>query len=536
MRDNMLYYGDNLDVLRHMPDDSVDLIYLDPPFNSNRAYNVLFQTPAGIDSSAQIQAFDDTWHWSQQAAEQLAHLRAGGAPAAVADAIAAMRAFVGTGDMLAYLVMMTPRLVELRRTLKKTGSIYLHCDPTASHYLKILMDAVFGPLNYRSEIIWKRSGAHNSAKRYGPVHDTILFYSKTDHYTWNSQFERDEAYIQQRYTYIEPDGRRFYPITLHALGTRNGESGRSWRGIDITAKGGHWKYGVTKLDDLDAEGLIYWPDKIGGMPRLKVYSDKAKGSALQDVWSEIAPLNSQAQERLGYPTQKPLALLERIIKASSNDGDIVLDPFCGCGTTIDAAEHLKRRWVGIDITYLAVDLISKRLRHSYGAAIAESYRTSGIPTDLEGAHALFNENPFDFERWAVSIIDAQPNEKQIGDRGIDGRVRFHVGKEQIGQIIVSVKGGQRLNPEMVRELVGTVTRERAEMGILMTLEKTTRGMVQEVAQSSTYTSPLTGQTYPKIQLVTVGELLDGKRPKMPPAILPYFKATQRAGEQLSILH
>jgi len=248
---------------------------------------------------------------------------------------------------------------------------------------------------------------------------------------------------------------------------------------------------------------------------------------IDNVW-RIPCLQPAAAERLGYPTQKPLALLERIIAASSNEGDLVLDPFCGCGTTIDVAQHFKRRWIGIDITYLAVDLIRKRLSHGYGAEIVNSYRVKGIPTDLEGAHALFENNPFDFERWAVSLIDAQPNEKQVADMGIDGRVRFHAGLEKIGQVIVSVKGGRSINPSMVRDLAGTVKREGAEMGILLTLEKSTRGMATEVAQSSSYSSPLTGQTYPKLQLLTVGDLLSGKRPKMPPAILPYFKAVQRA--------
>ncbi len=531
--ENLLYYGDNLDVLREMREESVDLVYLDPPFNSNRSYNVLFHSKSGAESAAQIQAFDDTWHWSEQTEAQFDQLVAGGLPPLVADAMTALRRLLGTGDTMAYLVMMAPRLAELRRVLRRTGSIYLHCDPTASHYLKLVMDAVFGTQNFLSEIIWKRQSAHSSAKRYGPVHDVILLYSKSSAYVWNPQFEpHSKEYLASHYGQRDEHGRAFTLSDLTASGVRHGSSGMPWRGFEPASKGNHWKFKIETLDTLDTGGRIYWPKKEGGWPRYRRYLEDVKGVPLQDVWTDIFPVNAKAAERLGYPTQKPIALLERLIRASSNEGDIVLDPFCGCGTTIDAAQHVKRNWIGIDVTYLAVDLIRKRLRHSYGEAIESTYRVEGIPTDLEGAYALFHHNKFDFERWAVSIIDAQPNEKQSGDRGIDGRVRFHAGKERIGEIIISVKGGQTLNPGMVRDLVGTVSRERAEMGILLTLEKSTRGMTQEMSRGSTYTSPLTGQTYPKIQLLTVAELLDGRRPRMPPAILPYFKAAQRVGEQL----
>ncbi|MGI8752066.1 MAG: DNA methyltransferase [Acidimicrobiales bacterium] len=239
-------------------------------------------------------------------------------------------------------------------------------------------------------------------------------------------------------------------------------------------------------------------------------------------------------ERLGYPTQKPLALLERIIAASSNEGDVVLDPFCGCGTTIDAAQKLGRRWVGIDITYLAVDLIRKRLRHTYGPDIEGTYRVRGIPTDVEGALELFRDNPFDFERWAVSLVNAQPNQKQVGDRGVDGRVRFHAGKNLLGTLLVSVKGGRQLNPAMVRDLAGTVGQERADMGLLIVLDEPTRGMRDVTGRSGTYVNPFNGNEYPKLQIVTVPQLLAGTKPKMPEAILPYVQAKARGGgDQLS---
>jgi DNA modification methylase len=531
---NFLYYGDNLDVLRkNVAAESVDLIYLDPPFNSARSYNVLFRSAAGAESAAQIQAFDDTWRWSQQTDSTFDRLIGGGeAPAHVADALTAMRHLLGTSDMMAYLVMMTPRLVALHEVLKPTGTIYLHCDPTASHYLKLLMDAVFLPENFRSEIVWKRTSAHSSANRYGPVHDVILFYSKSDDYVWNPTYQPyDQTYLDAFYTHMDEDGRRWRRSDLTGAGVRHGETGKPWRGIDVTAKGRHWFVPPPELDKLDAAGKIHWPLKKGGVPMLKRYADEQPGVPLQDVWTDLPPLHNLAAERLGYPTQKPESLLERIIRSSSEEGQIVLDPFCGCGTTVAVAQRLGRRWIGIDITYLAIDLIQKRLLHSYGSGVEKTYTTQGIPTDLEGARALFRENHFEFERWAVSQINGQPKDRPGGDEGIDGRVRFHADQKRIGQVLVSVKGGEQLNPGMVRDLAGTVGRERAEMGILISLEKPTQGMTGEAAKSGSYSSPLTGQSYPKVQVFTVADHFEGRTPRMPPAILPYFKAKEWGGEQ-----
>lgn len=504
MTENVLYYGDNLDVLRrHVKDESVDLVYLDPPFNSNASYNVLFAAKDGHQSAAQIQAFEDTWSWDESAARQFAEtVEQGGA---VADVLLAFERFIPSSDMLAYLAMMAPRMIELRRVLKPTGSLYLHCDPTASHYLKLLLDAVFDPRHFQNEIIWKRSGAHNAAHRYGPLHDTILFYSKSENFTWNQQFERDDAYIAERYTYSEPGGRLFYPITLHALGTRQGESGKPWRGIDITAKGGHWKYQVAKLDELDAEGRIYWPPKRGGMPRLKVYAEDAKGSALQDVWTTIPPLNAQAAERLGYPTQKPEALLERIVSASSNAGDLVLDPFCGCGTTVAAAQKLHRRWIGIDVTHLAIGLIKTRLRDAFGDMAR--YEVIGEPTTAEDAAALAESDKYQFQWWALGLVGARPvTQKKGADKGVDGRLYFHDGSEKTRQIVLSVKGGN-LKATDLRDLRGVIDREKADIGALISFEKPTKLMRQEAASAGFYTSPW--GKHARLQLFTVEELLTG---------------------------
>lgn len=526
---NVLYYGDNLDVLReHIKDESVDLIYLDPPFNSNATYNVLFKSHAGDESRAQIEAFDDTWHWGQQAEDEYKELTQGRAPIEIARFIEAMRAVLGTSDMLAYLVMMAPRLVEMKRVLKPIGSIYLHCDPTASHYLKLLLDAAFGPSHFRSEIIWKRTSSHSSANRWAPIHDTILYASKGANPVWNSpRVDYDQAYLDKYYKFDDGDGRLYWRADICAAGTRNGSSGQPWRGFDPRTKGMHWKFTVENLEELDRDGRVYWPRGGSGWPQYKRYRDELSGKVVSDIWDDIDKINPVAQERLGYQTQKPLALLERIIKASSKPGDIILDPFCGCGTAVDAAQQLNRQWIGIDITYIAVDLIIKRLEHRYGADIRKTFTTNGIPTDIEGAEALFARNPFDFERWAVSVINGQPNEKQVGDKGVDGRIRFHRGGDVAGMAAVSVKGGKALNPSMVQALVGAMQQERADMGVLITMGTPTRGMVKAANLGGTYEHPPTGNHYPRIQIITVPELFQDKRPGMPTVILPYIKARPR---------
>ena len=342
-----LYFGDNLGVLREdIDDESIDLIYLDPPFNSQATYNVLFKEPTGQAAESQIEAFEDTWHWNETAAVTFDEVMRSGHTSAF-EMLNAMRRFLGENDMMAYLTMMAVRLIELHRVLKSTGGFYLHCDPTAGHYIKILLDAVFGATRFRNEIVWKRTSAHSSAKRYGPVHDLIYFYSKTDRSLWNRCYQDyDEQYLETFFDQSDPDGRRWKRTDLTGAGTRRGETGIPWRGIDITAKGRHWAYLPAVLERLDAEGRIHWPKKQGGMPRLKQYPEDLAGVPIQDVWTDIRPMHNLSSERLGYPTQKPLALLERIIAASSNEGDVVLDPFCGCGTAVHAAEKLGRQWIG----------------------------------------------------------------------------------------------------------------------------------------------------------------------------------------------
>ncbi|MDQ2729267.1 MAG: restriction endonuclease subunit M [Actinomycetota bacterium] len=534
---NLLYYGDNLDVLReHVATESVDLIYLDPPFNSNRSYNVLFRATSGQESQAQIEAFDDTWHWSQQAEQLYESLVAGGAPIKVADAIEAMRKLLGPNDVLAYLVMMAARLVELHRVLKPTGSLYLHCDPTASHYLKVVLDAIFGPEQFLNEVIWQRTSSKGlMTQRLAANHDVLLSYRKGPGGLWNADAvfaEYDEADLDhktlEKYAHRDEQGRRYQLTSL--INPNENRPNLTYEFLGVTRV---WRWTRERMEKAYEEGRVIQP-RPGAVPREKRYLDEQRGKPLGDVWTDIPPINSRAAERLGYPTQKPLALLERIIAASSNEGDVVLDPFCGCGTTIDAAQKLGRRWIGIDVTYLAVDLIRKRLRHTYGPDIEGTYKVRGIPTDVEGAMELFRDNPFDFERWAVSLVNAQPNQKQVGDRGVDGRVRFHSGKNLLGTLLVSVKGGRQLNPAMVRDLAGTVGQERAEMGLLITLDEPTRGMREVTGRSGTYVNEFNGNEYPKLQIVTVPQLLAGAKPKMPEAILPYVQAKARSGgDQLS---
>lgn len=542
MADNVLYYGDNLDVLRdRIASESVDLVYLDPPFNSNRSYNVLFTSRSGDEAPAQIEAFGDTWTWSAQTEAQYEDIiRGGHVPAAVADVIEALRKLLSTSDMLAYLVMMAPRLAELHRVLKPSGSLFLHCDPTASHYLKLLLDAVFGPQQFRNEIVWKRSTAHSDAKQgsqqAGRIHDLLLFYSKGSAWTWNTiHTPYDDAYIESKYRYVEEHtGRRYRKGDLTAA-RPGGDTSYAWKGRR-PYKGRYWAYSKERMEEFEREGRLVYTST--GMPEYKRYLDEMPGVPLQDVWMDIDPINSQAAERLGYPTQKPEALLERVIAAVSNEGDVVLDPFCGCGTTIAVAQRMRRRWVGIDITFIAVDLIEKRLLDTYGPEVRAAFTVDGIPRDWSGARALFDRDPFDFERWAVSLVSGQPNEKQVGDRGVDGIIRV-LGDRKGGvmPVPVSVKGGKQLTPGMVRDLLGVISARRsAELGVLVTLHEPTRGMREAAAEAGTYLWPVTGKYFPRLQLADVRGLLAGKRPDLPPAYLPYVKAKRKhLGEQQALL-
>ncbi len=535
---NKLYYGDNLDVIREqIGSNSVDLVYLDPPFNSNRAYNVVFAEHTGSNgAAAQIQAFDDTWHWTPVTEQQYSNYIGGALPSKVADALTAFRTLLGENDALAYLVNMAPRLVELHRVLKPTGTLYLHCDPTMSHYLKIMLDSIFGAEHFINEVIWKRSTAHSDTKQgahhMGRLHDTILFYGKSEHHIFNIEMAAyDPAYVASKYRYKEAGTGRLY--RLDNL-TGPGGAAKGNPEYEVMGVTRYWRYSEEHMAQLIEQGRVV-QTRPGTVPQYKRYLDEMPGVSLQDVWTDIDPINSRAAERLGYPTQKPLTLLERIIRMSSNEDSLILDPFCGCGTTIDAAQRLNRRWIGIDITFIAIDLIEKRLKHAYGAAVTKTYTIHGIPRDIQGAAALFQHSPFDFERWAVSLVNAQPNEKQVGDKGIDGVARFYLDNKTVGRALVSVKGGTNIGPQFARDLLGTVEGHKAQMGVLITMAKPTPGVKDVMDHGGTYTWPVNGQVYPKIQAITIRELLEGKRPLMPQMNLPYIQAprAEKRAEQLT---
>jgi DNA modification methylase len=514
---NQLYYGDNLDVLkRYVRDESVDLVYLDPPFNSRQDYNVLFAEKDGSQSSSQIHAFEDTWEWNLEAQRSYEEIVEHGGR--VADALRAFKTFLFNSDMMAYLAMMAPRLIELRRVLKETGSIYLHCDPTASHYLKILTDAVFGPQFFRNEITWRRTSAHaNVGQKFAVVQDRLLFYSKLEKWAWNQVYiPYTEDYIKSHYSQRDPQSDRRFTTRDLTASMQRASSGQlyGWKGFKPPASR-CWAYTKEKMEQFDAQGLLSYSPR--GMPRLKLYLDDMPGVPCDDIWIDIPPINSQAQERLGYPTQKPEALLERIIKASSNEGDMVLDPFCGCGTTVQVAQRLNRRWIGIDITHLAIGLIKKRLSDAFGAEIKSTYDVIGEPTDYQGAAALAAEDKYQFQWWALGQVGARPvDQKKGADRGIDGRLYFHEDDSgQSKQIVFSVKAGG-VTVSQVRDLRGVIEREKAEIGVFICFEEPTKPMLREAAEAGRYRSASIDRTaYPRLQILTIQQILDGKQPEYP---------------------
>jgi site-specific DNA-methyltransferase (adenine-specific) len=531
---NTLFYGDNLPILReYLLAESVDLVYLDPPFNSNRNYNVLFKDEKGVDSQAQITAFEDTWHWNQVAEAAYHQLVT---ESDLGEIIGAMLTLTGRSQMGAYLVMMAVRLRELHRVLKPTGSLYLHCDPTASHYLKMILDGIFRPENFRNEIVWKRTTAKSLMTRRLPDnHDVLLCYQKTNNATWNDDtiyqpYDPDnlDEKTASKYTHDDGDGRLY---TLDNLVNPNPD--RPNLTYEFLGHTKVWRWTKERMLATYEAGIVVQPSP-GSVPRMKRYLDKQRGRALDDVWIDIAPLNSQAAERLGYPTQKPLALLERIISASSNPGDVVLDPFCGCGTAVAAAQKLGRRWIGIDITHLSIALQKYRLEQMYPGI---TFSVVGEPEDLGAARQLAQDDRYQFQWWALSLVRARPLGGEAGskvgkkgsDKGIDGVINFiddASGKAK--RTLVQVKSGKVKSGD-IRDLVGTVTREGAQIGVFLTLEEPSKDMVVEAASAGFYSSPGWGQNYPKMQILTVADLLRGAEVKMPP---PFgtFKQAARANQ------
>lgn len=533
---NTLYYGDNLPILRdQVATASVDLVYLDPPFNSNRSYNVLFKDEAGHVADAQLTAFEDTWHWNAKTQELYFELVTRGEER-LAIMIGALREAIGANQMMAYLVMMATRLQELHRVLKPTGSLYLHCDPVASHYLKIVLDTIFDARNFRNEIIWQRTNVHSDSKTWSNVSDTIFFYTKSATFTWNPIYlPHTEEHVASKYRYRDTDGRVYMLDNMTSPNPRHNMM-YEWRGHASPPNG--WRYSKETMTELDAKGRIWYPNDKTKRPRLKRYLDEMPGRLIGNVWTDIPPINSQAQERLGYPTQKPQALLERILSASSNPGDLVLDPFAGCGTTIAAAQKLSRRWIGIDVTHLSIALLKYRLKDSYGLVERRDYALRGEPEDLSSARQLAQDDRYQFQWWALSLIRARPASggetpregKKGADQGIDGVITFvddATGKPK--RVLVQVKSG-RVRSGDVRDLVGTVEANHAALGVFITLEPPTRDMETTAAAAGTYHSSGWDRDYPRLQILTIAELLVGAEVKMPPA-QGTFKPAPRVGSR-----
>jgi len=538
---NTLYCGDNLDILRrYIEDETVDLVYLDPPFKSNQDYNVLFAEKNGSRSAAQIKVFGDTWTWDQASAAAYEELVEAGGKAS--QTMQAFRQLLGDNDMLAYLSMMAPRLKELQRVLKSTGSVYLHCDPTAGHYLKVLMDAVFGLANFRNEVLWRRTATHGKSRRYGPVHDIILFYTKTQGYQWH--FPKKPYMRKHVEQYFVQDGQdwktRYYGNVLTGSGLRSGESGRTWQGFDPSAKGRHWAIPRAIVEESGEDmSLLSQRQKLDRLLELgyitidseqawPIYERRVKpgdGQNVTDIWAfqpytegtvfgtergideDVRWLSPQDQERLGYQTQKPEGILERIIRASTSEEDVVLDPFCGCGTTVAVAQRLNRKWIGIDVTHLAITLIKHRLHSAFGGAA--EYEVIDEPISVPDAQALAAKDPYQFQWWSLGLVHARPTEQKKGaDRGIDGRLYFHDEGEggKTKQIVMSVKAGH-LNVTHLRDLRGVVEREKAQIGVLLCMEEPTKAMRSESASAGFYASPW-GTRHPRLQILTIGAILE----------------------------
>ena len=528
---NRLYFGDCLDVIReYIKDESVDLVYLDPPFNSKRLYNAFI-------GGAQWVAFDDTWQWYEAVGDF--HDVAG--KPAYGKLMDGLRLMLGEGPQLAYLSYMANRLLECYRVLKPNGSIYLHCDPTMEHYLKALMDGIFGSKCFRTDISWRRTNAHNDAKQgskqYGNVRDTLLFYTKGSKWTWNWLYtEYSQEYVESFYKYIEPSTSRRYRLGDLTAAKPGGNTNYHWRvkrtlgGIwesDMDSeylspkdgweykgmppyKGRYWAYSLDNMVAMEGEGRIVY--NKNGMPNYKRYLNEMPGVPLQNDWTDIPPASKS--ESFGYPTQKPVALLKRIIEASSDAGDVVVDPFCGCGTTIHAAQDLNRQWIGIDICVNACKVIEERLRGHFDS-LWSKVEFIGMPKTRDDAEFMAADNPFGFERWAASLVDGmEANKKQTGDKGIDGWGRIPIKKSQFIDVVAQVKGGQT-NPGHVLAFNGARQQAKADLGIFTCFEdKVTTGMRDTAANTGQFMS------VPVVQIYTVEDYFAGLKPKMPvPAVV-----------------
>ena len=536
---NRLYYGDCFTIMQDWPLHSVDLIYLDPPFNSNRQYNAIYKDETGRPLPDQIEAFCDMWELDAERERAIRTMPVLMRENGIDDSTAElwrmwMRALRDTQPrLLAYLSYMAERLLIMRRILKPTGSLYFHCDPTASHYIKPLLDAIFGHTNFRSDITWRRiNPTGRGSKRYANNADNILYYVNGKTFTWNQPHSpHDPAYVDKMYRHRDSEGRRYRLGDLKGAGLRNGDSGQPWRGVDPADTGSHWAVPNAalpesvkslstqeKLDSLDDIGRIYWPP-TGKVPSYKRYLDEMPGTPVDTIWDDIKSIGSNAKERMGYATQKPVALMDRIISASSNPGDVVLDPFCGCATTMEAAQKLGRQWIGIDIAIHAIKRVARvRLTERLGLVEGQDFTVEGVPRTVEGAQDLWERDKYHFQKWAVEQTDGFVTTKRSADGGIDGRVYFAVPHAQdLQSMVVEVKGGANVGIGVLRELKGVLDYDTALMAGLIIMEPLgtvkARNFARFMADAGSL--EILGIEYPKMQLLTVAEILDGKRFKTP---------------------
>lgn len=542
---NTLYYGDNLDILRRkLRDETVDLCYIDPPFNSKRNYFQIYNN-IGKDDQAQAQAFMDTWTWNEWAMagfQEIITNFEGRYTRQTIELMKGLKAVLGDNGLLAYLISMAQRVNEIQRVLKATGSFYLHCDPTASHYLKLVLDGVFCARggDYLNEITWQRTATHNDAKRWASLADSLLHYSKSDNPVWNPQHKKQSAEnIEKRYRFTDEQGRNY------RLGPMDSPNPRpnmmyEWMGYPHPVKG--WRYSKETMQQLHDEGLIYYPEDKSKRLARKLYLDESKGSLIGNVWTDIPLLQASSAERLGYPTQKPEALLERIIQASSNEGDTVLDAYCGCGTTVAVAQRLRRNWIGIDITYQSIAVILKRLEDQFGADVLNTVTLDGIPRDMDSARALANKKDDrvrkEFEKWAVLTYSknrATLNEKKGADKGVDGIAYFVTGHDTTERVIFQVKsGGVKRND--IATLNSDRQRENAALAVFITLEDSTKPMREEALAAGVYRHELLNRDVPRIQIVTVQEIIeDGRRIDLPLSVEVLKSATVVSTEEQQAL-